>query len=91
MMENLQKIIDAIGQFIAKEFLWSLVTLLLAFLMALITRWAINNVDPQFEQEVMDLGITEVEYFLILYAFYVVFIYLVRMVFNAIKTLKKEE
>ncbi len=90
-MENLQKIIDAIGQFVAKEFLWSLVTLLLAFLMALITKWGINEVEPRFEQEVLQMGVTEVEYFLILVAFYIVIIYLIRMVVNAIKTLKKEE
>jgi hypothetical protein len=37
-----------------------------------------------------DIYLTETEYFLILFAFYVLFIYSIRLVVNAIKTVKKK-
>ena len=89
-MENLSKIAKAVKKFIAKEFLWVLVVLLLAFLLALMTMWGLNIVAPRFEQEVENIGFTKVEYYLTLFIFYFIFIYLVRLIVNAIKTLKKE-
>jgi hypothetical protein len=89
-MENLVKIAKAVQKFIAKEFLWILTALLVALLLASITKWGINSIAPQFEKEVLNIGFTTVEYYLILYAFYFVFVYLVRLVINAIMTLKKD-
>lgn len=85
------KIVEAIKKFLAKEFLWAFVALLLAFLLTLITKWALGLLAPGFQEEALAIGFTEVEYYLIIYVFYVIVIYLVRMIVNAITTLKKEE
>jgi len=123
-MENLSKIFEAIKKFLAKEFLWGLAVLLVAFILASITKllfnalyernqvngvWTLENTvdidnyadtgdkilisitdtgDISFNN---DITVTENESFLILIAFYIVFIYFVRLVVNAIKTVKKEK
>ena len=89
-MESLLKLLPKLQKFVAKEFLWSLLSLILGVPVFLAMSWVIGEILPNIDAVLASEQMSFNEFVLYLYATSVVCVYFVHIVNGAIQTAVKK-